>query len=94
MWITRVGNLYAKSHNTWYPLYEIQLQRTDGARWLDEVEFEFWGVRESREMIISGTRYLVECLQLRNSRQRMALIMPLPDGFDIGVNEASDEQLP
>lgn len=91
MWIIRVGNLYSKSHNAWYPLHEILLERVDGARWLDDVEFEFWDVKESREMIVSGTRYLVECLELQHSRQKMALIMPIPDDFRLGEEGGDNE---
>lgn len=95
MWIMRVGNLYIKSNNTWYPLFEILLTRQGGARWLDDVEFEFWNIRAYRSIIFQGEQFLVECLELQDSIHKMALIMQIPDGYLLGgVEDEEDEQLP
>jgi len=84
MWILRIGNLYHKSHNAWFPLYEILLERKDGARWLDDVELDYWHPVDAKVMSMAGHRYLVECLKLQNSSRKMALIMEMPDGYELG----------
>jgi hypothetical protein len=87
MWIMRVGNLYSKSNSSWFPLYEILLERCEGARWLDEIEFEFWDILEAKISVFGGRRYLIECLKLRDSSQRMALIMEVPEDYRLGNEE-------
>lgn len=86
MWIKRIGNMYVKQANSWYPLYCVNPEYVTDARWLDDAELEHYTSDASSEVFIENERFLVECLSISTGigARRIALIAKLAEGFSLG----------